>query len=33
MDQHGRRPGQVFVCSERVAQGYDIFGSAERVTA
>jgi hypothetical protein len=33
MPQHGRRTGQVFACSERVAQGYDVFGSAVRVTS
>jgi hypothetical protein len=32
MAQHGRHPGQLFACSERVAEGYAIFGSAIRVT-
>jgi hypothetical protein len=33
MPQHGRPTGQMFTCSERVAQGYDVFGSAVRVTS
>ena len=33
MAKFGRRPGDRFVCSERIAQGHDVYGSAVRVTS
>jgi len=33
MAQHGRKVGDVFTCSPRIAEGYDLFGSAIRITA
>jgi hypothetical protein len=33
MPQHGRRTGQIFACSARMAEGYAIYGSAIRVTS